>query len=125
LESARRWDDWEDKRSRRLLKADDEPASTLSEASEGCSGVTFSRDDEEGMAVLIAIRLLAFASGTVSAAIVGLPPRRLWESSAATSVGRGLDPGEGLVELGAVSLPGAEGVGIALDVDALLPADRS
>jgi hypothetical protein len=75
--------------------------------------------------VLIAIKLLAFASGTVSAEIVGLPPRRLWASSVAASVGRGLDPGEGLGELDAVNLLGTEGVGIALEVDALLLLDRS
>jgi len=125
FESTRRWEDWEDRRSRRLLIADDEPASTLSEVSEGCSGVTLSREDAEGMAVLIAIKLLAFASETVSAETVGLPPRRLWVSSVAASVGRGLDPGEGLGELDAVSLPGTRGVGIALEVDALLPLDRS
>lgn len=126
FESTRRWDDWEDKRSRRLLIADDEPASTLIEVSEGCSGVTLSREDKEGIAVLIAIKLLAFASGTVSAEAVGLPPpRRLWVASVVASVGRGLDPGEGLGELDAVSLPGTEGVGIALEVDALLPLDLS
>lgn len=77
------------------------------------------------MAVLVAIRLPAFTRGTASAESIGLPPRRLWASSVVASVVRGLDPGEGLGELDAVNLLGTEGVGIALDVDALLGLDLS
>jgi len=95
----------------------DEPPSALRDLSEGCSGVA---EEEEGMTVLMTIKLLAFASGTARAATVGFPPRRLWVSSVAGSVGRGLDPGDGLGELAAVGLLEAEFAGIALDVEALL-----